>query len=140
MSSRASTGTGATVVLTRDSAGIGITIDRYADGLHNGNVETLKQAFRPEAILAGYLDKQLAIAPVQSLYDFVSQNDSPAKRGDKFAYEIVSIKASGSTAVVHLSERAYLGFNYETSFHMVKVDGRWWIVSKLFSGTPVTAG
>lgn len=119
-------------------ASIGRAVGRYAEGLRKGEVKTLKQVFRPEAIVSGYIGKDLFDAkPVQDLYDYVENNASPAKRGDPFRYTIRSIDVAGKTATVRIREYAYLGDNYETSLHLTKIDGRWWIVSKLFSGTAV---
>jgi len=75
------------------------------------------------------------VKPVQFLYEFIEESDSPAKRGDPFRCEILGIEISGNTATVQISEQAYLDYDYRTSLHLIRMKGGWWIVSKLFSGT-----
>lgn len=101
-------------------------------------MESLKQAFRPEAIVSGYIGDELYVKPVEFLYQYVRENESPAKRGDPFVCRIEGRSITGRTAVATLVERAYLGYDYTTSLHLVEIEGRWWIVSKLFSGRAST--
>lgn len=120
---------------SRAVAGVTRTVDRYAAGLMNGDVATLKKAFRPEAVVSGYIGAEQFVKPVQFLYDFMKENDSPAKRGDPFQCEVLSIEIAGNTATVQLAEQAYLDFDYRTSLHLMRMGRSWWIVSKLFNGT-----
>jgi len=118
--------------------GIDRTVERYATGLRDGDVQRLKEAFRPEAIVSGYIGTELFVKPVEFLYEYVRQNESPAKRGDAFTYRIDNCAVAGHTAVVTLTERAYLGYDYRTNLQMIEIGERWWIVSKLFNGTGST--
>jgi hypothetical protein len=121
---------------TRQQERIDGTVARYYRGLRDGDVGSLKQAFRPKAIVSGYIDTELFVKPVQFLYQYVRKNPSPTKRGDRFTCRIVRRAIAGRTAVVTLRERAYLGYDYVTNLQLVEIKQRWWIVSKLFSGTP----
>jgi hypothetical protein len=120
---------------SREVAGVSRTVDRYAAGLYNGDVPSLKKAFRPEAIVSGWMGDESFVKPVQFLYDFINESDSPARRGDPFRCEVLGIEIAGNTATVQLAEQAYLDFDYRTCLQLMKMKGSWWIVSKLFNGT-----
>ena len=120
---------------TRQREGIDRTVARYFTGLREGNVGSLREAFHPKALVSGYIGTEKFVKPVQFLYQYVRNNESPAKRGDRFTCRIVRRAIAGRTAVVTLRERNYLQYDYVTVLQMMEVKQRWWIVSKLFSGT-----
>ena len=124
-------------------------IGYYVEGLRKGDVGTLMKAFRDEAVVCGYIDKESFVQPVSYLYRFVLANPSPAKTGQRYDCEITDIQVVGKVAVATVSEVNYLGTDYMTTFHLIHLpdaddDMRpagWWIVSKLFEGvspTPTT--
>jgi hypothetical protein len=123
---------------SRAQQGIDRAIGHYFAGLRDGSVATLKEAFRPQALVSGYIGTERFVKPVQYLYQYVKANPSPAKRGDRFTCRVIRRALAGRTASVTLRERNYLGFDYITNLQLMKFDQRWWIVSKLFSGTPST--
>jgi Putative lumazine-binding len=123
-------------------------IGYYVEGLRKGDVGTLMKAFRDEAIVCGYIDKESFVQPVSYLYRFVLANPSPAKTGQRYDCAITDIQVVGKVAVATVSEVNYLGTDYMTTFHLIHLpdagdDMRpagWWIVSKLFEGVSPTPG
>ncbi|MFN2412922.1 MAG: nuclear transport factor 2 family protein [Pyrinomonadaceae bacterium] len=113
--------------------GIYQAINLYIDGLLGGSVETLKQAFHTEATMCGYFGETLMVVPIQGLYDFVASNDAPAKTGEPFEASVAAIEVAGSVASARITEKSYQGFNFTTFFQLLKIDGRWWIVGKVFN-------
>ena len=113
--------------------GIRQAINFYIDGLREGNVETLKQAFHSEATMCGHLGETLLVVPIQGLYDFVTSNPAPAKSGEPFSASIAAIDIAGSIASAKITEKSYQGHNFTDFFNLLKIDGRWWIVSKVFN-------
>ncbi|CAN5462254.1 nuclear transport factor 2 family protein [soil metagenome] len=104
----------------------------YIEGLRTGSVETLKQGFHPQAVMSGYLDETPLVTPIQGLYDFAASVPSPAQSGEPFHAEIRSIQVTGNAATIELREGPYQGHDFAGSFHLLKIEGRWWITSKLF--------
>ena len=113
--------------------GIRQAINFYIDGLREGSIETLKEAFHSEATMCGYLGETLLVVPIQGLYDFVGSHDAPAKTGEPFDASIAAIEVAGSVASARITEKSYQGFDFTTLFHLLKIDGRWWIVGKVFN-------
>jgi hypothetical protein len=116
-----------------EEAGIRETINRYSEGLREGSVDTLKEAFRPEAVMCGYLGETLIVTPIEGLYDYVRSNPAPARSGEPYSCSVSSIDVAGSVASVRITERSYQGHDFIDFLHLLKVDGRWWIVSKVFN-------
>lgn len=118
--------------MSRDETAVLRTVDRYATGLR-GRVKTLKRAFRPRATVYGYIGKTPYFDSVEQLCDYVRQYAKP-DQVDHFRYKVRSKNVSGQTATVQLSETAYVGNDFETNLQLMKIRGKWVIVSKLFSG------
>ncbi len=117
----------------RNKKAVLLTVDRYATGLR-GQISTLRKAFRPQASVSGYLGKTPYLAHVKELCEWVQDELSKGKEVDRFRYKIHSVKASGQTATVQLSEIDCFDVDFETSLQLMKIKGKWLIVSKLFSG------
>ncbi len=113
--------------------GIRQAINFYIDGLREGSVETLKESFHLEATMCGYFGETLMVTPIQGLYDFVSSNPAPAKTGEPFSASVAAIEVAGSVASAKITEKSYQGFDFTTFFQLLKIDGRWWIVGKVFN-------
>jgi hypothetical protein len=109
----------------------------YAEGLGKGDIDLLKKAFHPQALMSGYFGGELMLVPIDGLYELVRTHPSPAETGEPYAYEISNIQIIGETATGQIAETSYLGHNITDRFHLVKIEGRWQIVSKIFSVTGV---
>jgi hypothetical protein len=113
--------------------GIRQAIDFYINGLREGSVDILKEAFHSEATMCGHLGETLMIVPIQGLYDFVSSNPAPAQSGEPFSASVAAIEIADSIASAKITEKSYQGHNFTDFFNLLKIDGRWWIVSKVFN-------
>jgi hypothetical protein len=114
-------------------------VDLYIDGVKNGNLESLRKAFHPQASMFGYKGQDLFITPIAGLYDYIAGTTPPAKdgtAGKEYACTITSISVSGHAATVEMAMEPYHEHDFVDYFQLLKVDGRWWIVSKLFHADP----
>lgn len=105
----------------------------YAEGLRHGSVETLQKAFHPQAIMSGYFNDDLMLMPMEGFHELVRSVPAPASTGEPFRHEIKAVQVTGATATVEIAEYSFLGHDFRTCFHLIKVDDRWQIISKLFS-------
>ncbi|MEJ7811044.1 MAG: nuclear transport factor 2 family protein [Gemmatimonadaceae bacterium] len=115
------------------------TIGHYIEGLRAGDVERLRLGFHEQAIMCGYLGETPYVTPIEGLYEFVRSTPAPAQTGEAYRVDVTEIRVSGDTATVEVAEKLYLGHDFRTSFHLMKLDGRWWMVSKLFNALPPQA-
>lgn len=112
------------------------TINLYIDGLHTGNIETLKKAFHPRAMMYGISTKAATIVEIEGLYGFVSANEPPSKTGEPHQCFITSIQHAGNAASVEMVEESAYGSDYTNYFQLLKIDGKWVIVSKAYNASP----
>lgn len=114
-------------------------IDFYTEGLINHDAVTLKKAFHPQCAFFGWngLAETLYETNIQALIDFVANTPTPSENERALSAVITSIRTNGRAAAVEVAMDNYMGCNYIDYFHLLKIDDRWWIVSKTFHGDPM---
>ena len=114
-------------------------IDLYIDGVQNGSVESLRQAFHPQSSMFGHKGADLYVTPIEGLYDYIANTTPPAKAGpvgEQYSCVITTISVTGNAASVEMTMDGYHEHDFMDYFQLLKIDGRWWIVSKLFHADP----
>ncbi|MEO7674511.1 MAG: nuclear transport factor 2 family protein [Pyrinomonadaceae bacterium] len=117
--------------LLTEEKGISEAIDYYSEGMRTANVEMLKKAFHPVAILSGYLGDEMIVAPIEGLYDWVGSNPAP----NPYSCSILGVEITGRVAVATVRETDPHG-DVIDHFHLLNDGGKWWIVSKLWDAEP----
>ncbi len=103
------------------------TIERYSDGMRTANAARLKEAFHKQAILCGYLDDHAMAAQIDALFDWVDSHPAP----EDYSCVIAELKITNRVATATVREMDQHG-DFIDHFHLLKDDGRWWIVSKIW--------
>lgn len=112
---------------TSDIQLIETTINNYFDGLGNHVSESLKKAFHPTATMKFINDGKYAeVNALEALIGHVESNPVV-----KMTPQIMSINIAGNAANARL-ELEYDTFFYIDMMNMLKIDGEWKIVSKIF--------
>lgn len=118
-------------------------IDLYIDGMYNGKVASLQQAFHPTASIFGTnitsTNKEQYLMPIQGLFDYCATTPVPAQTGEPTTFVINAIRVTGNAATVEMVMDHYHGNNYVDYFQLLKIEDRWWIVSKTFDSAPSAA-
>jgi hypothetical protein len=104
------------------------TIQRYIDGAKSGRGADMKPAFHQDATVFGYVGPDLFAGPIQGLFDWNDQN-GPAK---EIEARIASIETIGTIAVARLEIDNWTGHRFTDLFTLLKVDGEWKIMNKVF--------
>lgn len=104
------------------------TVQHYIDGGKSGQSAEMKLAFHPDATIFGYAGAELFGGPIQILFDWVEQN-GPAT---ELQGRITSIDLTESVATVRLELENWSGRRFTDLFTLLKVDGQWKIISKVF--------
>lgn len=112
------------------------TVNLYIQGLQTGNIDTLRKAFHPKAMMYGASPKAVTIVEIEGLYGFVTANFPPPKAEDSHQCFITSIQYAGNAASVEMIEESAYGNDYTNYFQLLKIEGQWLIVSKAFNSTP----
>lgn len=104
------------------------TVQHYIDGGKSGRSDEMKLAFHPDATIFGYAGPELFGGPIQMLFDWVDQN-GPAT---ELQGRITSIDLIESVATVRLELENWSGRRFTDLFTLLKVDGEWKIINKVF--------
>lgn len=104
----------------------------YFDGLHFSDTERLSKIFHPQAVYACATEGELLHLTMQEYFPIVDKRPSPASRSEPRVDRIVSIEFAGPvTAFAKLN--CAIGPKFFTDFlTLVKLDGRWLIMAKVF--------
>jgi len=108
-----------------DYDAIAKTVQHYIDGAKSGKGADMKPAFHKDATIYGYTGSDLFAGPIQQLFDWNDQN-GPATG---LQAQIASID---TIATVRLELDNWTGNRFTDLFTLLKVDGEWKIMNKVF--------
>jgi hypothetical protein len=109
-------------------------IQNYKDGTYKADIEKLKGVFHEKAVMNGYLGPDLLLADPSGFIADMGGNPSMESRKDPYQAEVESIYIQGNVAAVILSESGFRGSGELVDFfHLIKTEGKWHIISKLFT-------
>jgi len=122
-----------------DIAAVRGVVDRYIQGTWTADEAMLRGAFHEKAVMNGYVGKHLLLGTPQPFYEdmakLASKGESFRARGLPYRGELVAAAVHGQTATAVVQETGYAGnLAFTDAFHLLKLDGSWKIVSKLFTG------
>ena len=105
-------------------------IGKYIEGGRAADTSIMKPVFHENAQMSGPEEDRAFSGPIQALYDYVDSN-GPAP---DLEMRIVSITISDERAAsVVLHSDHWHGKNFTDHFHLLKIDGTWKILSKIYS-------
>ena len=104
------------------------TVQAYVNGGRSGRGDDMKPAFHDGATIFGYIGSDLFAGPIQGLFDLIDGND-PAT---ELEYRIASIDIVETVATVRLELYNWTGRRFTDMFTLLKVDGEWKIMNKVF--------
>ncbi|KZS42918.1 hypothetical protein AWE51_16270 [Aquimarina aggregata] len=103
------------------------TVNYYLTGLVNNDAKTLTKAFHPTATMKWIGDDYKEVNAIEGLTE--GMDGTPHK--EKITTRVVSVNIAGDAASAQL-EIQFPTFTYIDFMHLLKVDGEWKIVSKIF--------
>ncbi len=107
---------------------IATTIQHYIDGAKSGKGDDMRPAFHKDATIFGYTGPDLFAGPIQQLCDW-NDGNGPAT---KLQARIASIDLIDTVATVRLELDNWTGSRFTDLFTLLKVDGKWQIMNKVF--------
>ena len=103
-------------------------VQHYIDGAKSGSGDDMKPAFHKDATIFGYAGPDLFAGPIQQLFDWNDQNGPAAE----LQARIASIDVVDTVATMRLELNNWAGSRYTDMFTLLKVDGEWKIMNKVF--------
>ncbi len=118
--------TASTITNERDA--IGKVVQHYIDGARSGRGDDMKPAFHTDATIFGYAGDDLFAGPIQQLFAWNDENGPAAE----LEARIATIDVVGTVATVRLELNNWTGSRFTDLFTLLKVDGEWKIMNKVF--------
>ena len=104
------------------------TVQFYIDGAKSGKGDDMKPAFHKDATIFGYIGDDLFAGPIQKLFDWNDKNGPATELETRMA----SIDVVGTVATVRLESDNWTGHKFTDFFTLLKVEGTWKIMNKVF--------
>jgi Putative lumazine-binding len=104
------------------------TVQTYINGGKSGRGADMQPAFHPDATIFGYIGPDLFAGPIQGLFDWNDQNGPAADLQGR----ITNIDLIETVATVRLELDNWTGHRFTDLFTLLKVDGEWKIMNKVF--------
>jgi len=117
-----------TAAAVSDRDAIAATIQKYIDGGISGKGDDMKPAFHENATIHGYIGEDLFGGPIQLLFDW-NDGNGPAS---ELKSDITNIDIEGTVATARVELDNWTGHKFTDMFTLLKTDGEWKIISKVF--------
>ncbi len=103
-------------------------VQHYIDGAKSGKGDDMKPGFHADANIFGYIGADLFAGPIRKLFDWHDKNGPATALQARFA----SIDVVGTVATVRLELDNWTGHRFTDLLSLLKVDGEWKIMNKVF--------
>ncbi len=126
--------------MNHDLKQIRTVVQTYLDGLYEGDIAKLGEAFHPTSALTYEVDGELKILPRAQWFEAVQNRASPKSSGLSRDDHVLSIDLVGP-GMAHVKLKCAIPPRYFTDLlSLLKVDGRWQVVQKVFMAEVREAG
>jgi hypothetical protein len=111
-----------------DEEQIGALLQTYIEGARSGSSDHMRPIFHDLATICGYVGPDLFAGPIGMFYEWHDENGAaPDIRSGELQ---VDIEGTAATARIEIDN--WTGHRFTDFFTLVKVDGEWQIMSKVF--------
>lgn len=111
-----------------DARQIEAVMDTYIEGARIGSSDHMRPIFHDMATICGYVGADLFASPIAGFYEWHQGNGAAAG----VAARDLRIDIEGTAASVRIEIDNWTGHRFTDFFTLVKIDGRWLIMSKVF--------
>lgn len=113
--------------MVTDRKSIQRVISYYADGGTNGDAQTVAKAFHPSATMKFIKESQLVDEPIEAFYKNYIRPGVVQQR--TVAIDHIDIAGTAASARLTIDYPTHQFIDY---FNLLKIDGQWLVVSKIF--------
>jgi hypothetical protein len=115
-----------------DAAAIIRLLGGYFDGLYEGDTARLAAVFHPRAIYSTAAGGSLVHLTLDEYLPVVAAREAPAARGERRRDRVTAIRLVGPTTALAEVECAIGDRFFRDLLSLVRLDGRWQIIAKVF--------
>ncbi len=117
---------------SNDHDAVVAAVERYVEGGRTGSSAPQKAVFHPQATMFGLVGADLLGPEIEKLYAFCDQaGPSPALQ-----CRLTRVEVAGTAASVRVETENWAGGRFTDFLNLVRLDGKWVIVSKVFFAHP----
>ena len=107
-------------------------VDAYCRGVYHGDVDLLRTAFDPRALLFAEIRGEAYFRPLDEYLAIVAARQSPAARGQAFRMKPISVDVTHEIAFAKVHCPMF-DHDYIDYLSFIRRDGHWKIVNKTFT-------
>lgn len=114
----------------QDYQAIVAVLNKYNEGCKQADSSIMKPAFNAQATMfSSDAEGKLAGGGIQALFDGIDTAFRPSPQAQG---AIVTVDIVGTAASARIDTNDVSGFCFTDFFHLLKIEGKWTIVSKIF--------
>jgi hypothetical protein len=115
---------------TQEYRAIAEVLNKYNEGCKQADSSIMKPAFNDQATMFSVgADGKLAGGAIHNLFDGIDKDFRPSPEAQS---AIARIEIVGTAASARIDTNDVSGFCFTDFFHLLKVEGKWTVVSKIF--------
>lgn len=118
--------------MSAEFSAITSTLQTYFDGLYYSDTRRLRSVFHPQAIYACATEGSLLKLSMDEYFPIVDKRVAPSSRNDPRADRILEIQLAGPVTAFARVECAIAPKSFVDFLTLIKLEGRWQIISKVF--------
>jgi hypothetical protein len=119
-----------------DHAQIQGVVERYLDGLYHCDTELLGSVFHPRALYATAVGPEPLFLSMDEYFPIVEKRDPPARTQAPRRERLISVELAGPVTAFVKLECSFFQKDYIDYLTLIRVDGRWQIIAKVFHYEP----
>jgi Putative lumazine-binding len=110
-------------------------LKRYYDALYRCDTALLATVFHASAQYFTASSGELLHLDMHSYFPVVEQRISPESSGDPYTFSIESIELAGAVTAIARMHSSMLGKDFIDLLTLIKLEGKWKIIAKVFHFT-----
>jgi hypothetical protein len=103
-------------------------VETYIEGARTGGTDQMQSIFHETATICGYVGPDLFAGPIQMFFDWHAENG--AAPGVEGRATRIDIQGPAATARIEIDD--WTGHRFTDFFTLVRIDGPWQVLSKVF--------
>ncbi len=107
-------------------------LDDYFEVIHAQDMQLFDQVFHKDCTLYSTQDRELVLRPYALYREQVSNRKSPRELGNPRKDEILEIDQISDTTAWAKVQLNQFGGIMQDYLNFLKIDGKWWIIAKLY--------
>ena len=114
----------------QDYQAISEVLNKYIEGCKQAKSSIMKPAFSPQATMySAGLDGKMTGGAIPILFEGIDQSFRPSPESTA---AVTRVEIVGTAASARIDANDISGLSFTDFFHLLKIDGQWTVVSKIF--------